>query len=392
MSSVETRERASRKRSLSTKSIHRFCHSGCGEGCAVTLRTVAIDALAQARLLVLAEGWNATCYQILNPGFDLWFSRDRDAVAGYVARSGYWVIGGAPVCSLDRLDAVTRELEEEASRAGCQVCYFGAEARLEALYRDRPDHARILLGAQPFWTPARWCDVFSYRASLRAQLNRARNKGVTVAEWATSKATRDPELKRCLEEWLSTRGLPPLHFLVEPETLRRLEDRRVFVAHRAGAVIGFLVASPVPQRNGWLVEQIVRGGGAVNGTAELMLDHAVRAFAAEGAAYLTLGLAPLAERAGTERANPLWLRAVLHSLRLHGRRFYNFVGLENFKSKFEPDGWEPVFAIVNQPRVTPRVLWAITAAFANRSPLALAPAAFRQVVRKELGRRRRGVS
>ena len=37
-------------------------------------------------------------------------------------------------------------------------------------------------------------------------------------------------------------------FLVEPDTLSMLIDRRVFVAERGGQVIGFLVASPVPLR------------------------------------------------------------------------------------------------------------------------------------------------
>ena len=52
-----------------------------------------------------------------------------------------------------------------------------------------------------------------------------------------------------LEQWIE-RGLPPLHFLVEPRTLERLADRKVFVAELKGEVVGFLVASPVPVRNG----------------------------------------------------------------------------------------------------------------------------------------------
>ena len=41
-------------------------------------------ALARARALVLRWGWNATAYQILNHGFELWFSREGDAVAGVI--------------------------------------------------------------------------------------------------------------------------------------------------------------------------------------------------------------------------------------------------------------------------------------------------------------------
>jgi phosphatidylglycerol lysyltransferase len=179
-----------------------------------------------------------------------------------------------------------------------------------------------------------------------------------------------PELRRCLSEWLATRGLPPMHFLVEPQTLERLYDRRVFVAERGGAVIGYLVSSPVPLRNGWLIEQVVRGADAVNGTNELLVDTAVRAAAASGSSYITLGLSPLSKRGATPSdSNPLWLRVLLAWVRAHGRRFYNFEGLDAFKAKFQPERWEPVYAIANEPRFSPVMLYAIAAAFTHGRPV-----------------------
>ena len=41
--------------------------------------------LEHARRLVLAHGWNATAYQIINPGIDHWFSSRGDAVIGVAA-------------------------------------------------------------------------------------------------------------------------------------------------------------------------------------------------------------------------------------------------------------------------------------------------------------------
>jgi phosphatidylglycerol lysyltransferase len=331
----------------------------------------SIDRLDEARALILAYGWNSTAYQLLNPGFALWFSRAGDAMAGYVDRAGVRVVGGAPVCARERLGEVVHELESDAADAGLRVCYFGAEGRLGELLRDSPSHAPILLGAQPVWDPHGWEAMVLANASLRAQLNRASNKGVRVSEWPRERAFGNAELHRCLTEWLGTRGLPPLHFLVEPETLQRESDRRIFVAERNGMAIGFVVTSPVPLRNGWLFEQFVRGRNAVNGTAELMIDAAMRALAESGAKYVTLGLAPLSTRAAAASENPLWLRVLLAWMRAHGRRFYNFAGLERFKAKFRPDSWEPVYAIVNAPSVPPRVLYAIAAAFSAGSPITL---------------------
>lgn len=111
--------------------------------------------------LVLQYGWNATSYQIINPGIRHWFPAQHDAVAGYVQHYGVRVVAGAPVCPTDRLADVVAEFESSVGTK--TVCYFGAE--------------------------------------------------------------------------------------------------------QDGSAVAFCIASPVPLRGGWLVEQLVRGRGAPNGTA-----------------------------------------------------------------------------------------------------------------------------
>jgi phosphatidylglycerol lysyltransferase len=146
----------------------------------------------------------------------------------------------------------------------------------------------------------------------------------------------------------------------------------LFVATRRQDVVGFLVASPVPARNGWLIEQIIRGDGAPNGTAELLVDAAMRAVADRGAQYVTLGLSPLSRHSTfDDRRTPAWLRLVLRWVRAHARRFYDFEGLDRFKSKFAPEEWENIVALADAPRFPPRTLWAIASAFSRGSPLAL---------------------
>jgi phosphatidylglycerol lysyltransferase len=342
-------------------------------------------AVQRARELVMQYGWNATSYQIVNPGIEHWFTASGDAVVGYVRHSGFRVVAGAPVCVANRVGDVANEFERDARSVGQSVCYFGAEERLELAVRDSPQHSLALLGAQPEWDLSEWMRTINSHSSLRAQFNRAINKGVAIDEWPPAKATGSSELKEILERWLHGRGLPPLHFLIEPATLERLDDRRVFVARRDHDVVAFAVLSPIPARNGWLVEQFPRAPTAPNGTIELLLRDAASAVTRDGAAYLTLGLAPLAMRdTMAETPEPAWLRAMLAWARAHGRRFYNFEGLERFKSKFNPHRWKPVYAIQNSDRFSPRALYAIAGAFASRSPVKLIGSALANAVAKEL--------
>ncbi|MBV9879553.1 MAG: DUF2156 domain-containing protein [Gemmatirosa sp.] len=348
--------------------------------------TVWPDEVRRARALVLAHGWNATAYQIVNPGIEHWFTDDGDAVVGFVRHAGVRVVAGAPVCAPERLPDVAAAFERGAAASGDGVCYFGAEGRLEAVLRDDPRHSLVALGAQPAWEPDAFLAAVQGRASLRAQVSRARNKGVAVQEWRAGQAAGAPALRVLLHEWLGSRGLPPLHFLVEPDTLDRLDDRRVFVASRGDTAVGFVVASPVPARRGWLVEQFVRGRAAPNGTVESLLVAAVEAMAAEGAQYVTLGLAPLSRHAPEREAEPRTVRLVLAWLRAHGQRFYNFDGLDAFKAKFAPDRWEPVYAIAQGRRFPLRALWAIAGAFGACSPVTLGARTLTRAAREEARR------
>ena len=319
-----------------------------------------IDEREIARSLVRRWGWNTTAYQILNPGFRYWVDTRIEAVVGYVECHGIRVVGGAPICPETNLMEAMLRFEQDTRAVGLRVVYFGAEQRFaEAAISDE---RRIVfpIGAQPVWHPPVLIDAMTRRASLRAQLNRARNKGVRTR--LLEQPFDQAGLQRCLAEWIETRGLPPMHFLIETQALRDLVDRRVLVAERGADVVGFVLATPIPARRGWLVEQIVRGAGAPNGTAELMLHDIACALA--DADMITLGLAPLARRAdhATQRA-PQWLFALLHALRAHGTRFYNFAGLEAFKSKFGGSHWEAVYASTAPGTSLPRTLIALTEAF-----------------------------
>lgn len=324
--------------------------------------------LETVRSIVRRWGWNGTSYQILNPGFTFWLDSEHDAAAGYVERYRVRVVGGAPICADDRFDAVVQSFESDAAAAGCGVAYFGAEQRIADLARTDARRVTFPIGAQPVWTPSSLVREFETHASLRAQLSRARNKRVTTRTVEKIDPALAAALRSCLDEWMSRRGLPPLHFLIETETLENLVDRRVVIAECAGRIVGFLLATPIPARSGWLIEQLVRCSAAPNGTVEALLHHAARMLDDQGAVMLTLGLAPLARRgAPIVNRSPSWTRAFLAALRSHGRRFYNFEGLEQFKSKFAGSSWDPVYLSLAPGTRLPRTLLAVTAAFSGEA-------------------------
>lgn len=341
------------------------------------------EEIVRARRLVLRYGWNATAYQLLNPGMRLWFSADGEAVVGYVHAHGYRVAGGVPVCASERLADAAAEFAEDTARVGRRLCWFGAQDRFLKKTAVADRRSVLMIGSQPSWDARRWRETVSGKASLRAQFARARNKGIHVEEWSGEAAGENEALRQCLRSWLQTRGLPPMHFLVEWDLLPRLYNRRLFVAEREGGPVGYLIASPIPLRDGWLVEQIVRGRAAPNGAVELLLDSAIETLAREGAQYVTLGLAPLSQAVAPSSPPPWPVRGLLAWTRAHGRRFYNFRGLERFKAKFLPTRWETIYAVAEGRPISLDTLYAITGAFGGTSPVVfLGRALLRDAVRE----------
>lgn len=344
-----------------------------------------------ARRLVLEHGWNSTCYQLLNPGIEHWWSARGGGLVGFVRSGGLAIVAGAPVCAEADLPQIIDEWEAFAQREGLGVCYFGAEQRLlEALARS-PRQVNVHLGSQPEWHPDAFRQGIQADASLRAQLNRARNKGVSVREWSREEAENHPGLRQVLGEWLAARGLPTLHFLVEPETLGDLRDRRLFVAETAHQILGFVTLCPVAARDGWLTEQFVRGRAAPNGTVELMLAEAARAVAAEGSKYFTMGIVPLVSLGPVSHlGEPGWLNFLRRWAKAHYVRFYNFRGLSEFKSKFHPERWQPVVVIVKAERFRISHLRAIARAFTRTSPELTVLQGIGKAVRAEVANISRG--
>jgi phosphatidylglycerol lysyltransferase len=326
----------------------------------------AQPTLARTRDLVHRYGYNAMACQILNPGIQHWHSATCEAAIGYVPAAGYRIVAGAPLCDLAQLPQVVAEFAADAQRARQRVCYFGVGDRF-LIALNTPPQTRMLLGAQPIWNPAGWPALLTRSPRLRSQINRLRPR-LTVEIWEAARARASADLARCWREWLARRALPPMRFVVETDVLDQLEGRRVYVAEQGGRPVAFLIVVPVPGRAGWLIDPMIRGADAPNGAIELLIDAAMGDLRAAGAAWVSLGLSPLSQRAGLSYAeHPAWLRTSLGLVRRWGAPLYSFDGLDAFKARLDPDAWEPLYAVAPHG-LSPRTLYAIAAAFSDDNP------------------------
>lgn len=293
----------------------------------------------QARVLDLVRrhGWNSTAFQTLEHGYSYFFH--ADACVAYVETKGARVVAGAPIAAPAQLAEIARAFVRDTSAAGKRCCFVATEDRFLAETADFLRSARI--GEQPVWDPRAWPERLKQRKSLREQLRRARAKGLTVRQLATTELERGEAraaITRIGERWLRSRDMAPLNFLVRMEPFTVPSDRRVFVAERDGEIVGFAAVIPVPARGGWFIEDLVREPEAPNGTTEALVDGVMRWAADAGCEWLTLGLAPLSGE----------VTGILRIARHSTRAFYDFAGLHAFKAKLGPNDWAAIH--ISYPR------------------------------------------
>ncbi len=320
---------------------------------------VVADSAAAAHAAALwpwvqAHGHDAVAFQGLEPGLRTWLAvakPDADAptavadpevlggpgAVAYHDTGSAWVAAGGPLAAAADRPRLAGDFAAAARAAGRRASFFCVDGEPQW-----PGFTRLLLGEQPVWDPAEWPAVVRRHRRLREQLRRATAKGVrvrlvTAAELAPGSALR-AALDTLASAWLASRGMEPMGFLVTLAPFVAAAEHRYYLAEQHGRAIALLSLVPVPARQGWLFEDLLRNStpaaaAAPNGTSELLVDFAMRELAASGARYATTGLAPLSGEV------PRWMRAIGDL----ARPLYDFRGLRRFKQRLHPPRWERVW-------------------------------------------------
>jgi len=123
------------------------------------------------------------------------------------------------------------------------------------------------------------------------------------------------------------------------------------VVRQHGRIVAFAALLVTDGKASCAIDLLRHTPDAPEGVIEFLFTALALALKAEGYAFLSLGMAPLA---GFEarRTGRLWTRFGAAIFR-HGGNFYNFAGLRAFKARFKPD-WHPHYLAV--PSALPPLL------------------------------------
>src|SRR5262249_16184913 len=143
---------------------------------------------------------------------------------------------------------------------------------------------------------ATWAPRGDRAKKARAGVNQARRAGVRVTEISTIDERLARETACLTKSWLTTRrSAIKFEWLFNVDLFRHKQQKKYFAARDANdKLVGFLAASPIPARNGWYLEDVLRSKNAPNGTTDLLVVEALELLKKSGAQLATLGTAPMA--------------------------------------------------------------------------------------------------
>lgn len=301
---------------------------------------------------------------MLKPGFQSWFCDAPEAGVAFVDTGRYWLAAGAPVCAPADLRQAAEAFARAAARHRRKAAFFGAVDRLAQASAGTFD--RLQVGSQASWDPRLWPET-TRNTSIPSQIRRAARKGLRLAELPASHlgpgtALREQVL-RLLQGWSQRHALPPLRYVVDLAPFALGHDRRWFAGFQGDRLVALLVAVPLSARKGWLLESLLFEDPAPNGTAESLVDLAMRTFGGEGAEYATMGMSALVGLPGRPERH-LALTAVLRFCYARLNGLYRFQGIQRFQDRLRPHGWEPVYLLAER-RVTALSVLAVLKSFAG---------------------------
>jgi phosphatidylglycerol lysyltransferase len=229
----------------------------------------------------------------------------------------------------------------EAARAqGCRPVFYQASPAFLPIAVETK--CKVLkLGEQAIIDLAHFSLAGGRWLNLRRAINRAERDGLTfeIVDREGVSAIL-PDLKQVSDAWLATQSAGEKGFSLGVFRPDYVTASPVAVIRLEGKIVAF--ANILMSEGDAFIDLMRHTPGVHRGVMDLLFVRIMENLRDQGLRRLNLGMAPLAGLTPQGNA-PLWNRIGAQIFQ-KGERFYNFRGVREFKSKFNPH-WEPRYLV-----------------------------------------------
>jgi phosphatidylglycerol lysyltransferase len=266
------------------------------------------------------------------------FSRSRRAFLMYAKRGRSWVALHDPVGPPEEWPELIGQFVALAHAHGGRAAFYQVRPDALPLYLDAG--LRLMkLGEEACIALHNFSLEGPQRTRLRYAVKRGERDGLT-AEVVESACVRDllTSLREVSDAWLASRQTREKSFSVAAFDAGYLAAQSVMLVRQNGRPVAFATFMTTDLHTEATVGVMRRLPAASPYAMEFLFTKLALHLKQEGFGRLSLGMAPLSGLTPKPLAGH-W-HHIAHLLWRFGGRLYNFRGLRNFKSKFDPD-WQP---------------------------------------------------
>ena len=326
----------------------------------------ASEVVPEIEMALASFGQEAGQYAVLGP--DPWWVLWNDDRTGFIAflegRKGL-LTWRSPVGITDDQPLLLGRLASHAHQT--RTTLFAIE--VNSTTRD----AGEMLGMTSIWTGTEsfvdlpsWSLQGGRRQKVRWARRHAEKLGMSWREAfpVTIAADRDG-LENVQNAWKAERPERETDSFLRTDFSEIARHRRYFVCEGSEGVVAFVTCTPINAK-GWYLQDIVRLPSAPRGALEGAMAHALDVFRDDGYQIASNGPLPFwrpgGEWDGGHRLGLVGERA----LKFFNRR-YRFHGINQFRSKIEPDVVNDLFVLRSRRLITPGALRTLTKLLSERT-------------------------
>lgn len=328
---------------------------------------VASDLTEKLLHLQAIYGYNEHSLVSISDKHRSWFDFETQSGISFTEHGKIWLVAGETLASEDNIENATHKFIRIAKQNKKLVAFLPTTEKFASMFASDELKA-VKIGASPYFDLRTWNPRGDKAKKMRAGTNQARRAGVTIEKAEPHGIKFYEEVTELCKDWSRSRcaGVQ-FQWLFDLAPFRDVKSKKFFAARdTAGKMVGLLVASPIPAREGWYLEDVLRLQDAPRGMADLLVYETLKMLADDGAKLATLGTVPLGAGGDdlfTARKS-FFEEKLLGFSRRRLESFYSFDGLRRFKAKFVPCWWEGEYALVpkgfcTSPRVAAAFVQAI---------------------------------
>lgn len=324
----------------------------------LTAPTASDDERTEAERLLRQYGTSSLAPFALSPDKSLFFGGLVDGLVAYRVASDVAVVLGDPIADPSDLGSLLREFAEYCTAHGWDVCLYEAQEVYLPVYAALGLHT-LKIGEDAWIDLSRWTLKGKPIADIRHAVSKIERDGLQFHVWngdiAAWEQMRSLAAAGDRGEWELQFSIGRLPALPDPNS------RYTYTLSADGStVLGFCSWLPIGGVNGWALDVLQRHPDAPSGTIEYVIAQALTAFQQDGAAWASLGVAPLADAAADNDEDRSLLQRGVRFLYEHPRinELYRYKSLFFFKRKFVPQ-WRGVYLVYGSRLDLPRLLYAV---------------------------------